>query len=556
MRTLTILCIAMLLGFGATAQSDAPYVYYYSRLLGGWVIERADGTDSRLFAQDVMPPEHQVVRQIGWSPSGEWFAWFSAEQFSTVGPTRHVAWLVGIEGTSATYLTGVAELTNGYWSEEGHLYLLDEQHDSKTIYRVDPIAQTIETVDSAVPHQNPSAFGIESVYTDERAISPDGRYELNLRNGALTDIVSGDTVHIRRFSGYSGHDVCRVRWHYDGEWFMRHDSMIYAGGGCPHGIIVANPSGTVQRELTACPLGGDCAGWLPGQVAAHLDPGQPYSVVSEPRLTFSHESDMMGVGWRADSATFATFEEKYQIDGRIDRRLLIWSFDGESAEVTKMIDVGQCFEQIFFNCEVEWSGDGTRIALASASGTQIVTIETGEIEESDLSFAGWTETDAPILAESFVDADYDSIHGRIAVIAKQGDQGASRVEVLDHSTGDVVYQRVFGPDYNFVDSVNFLPDGSGVVLAVNAVQHIWTFADDTLLPLEDVQEVYMTDSRPYGPYIVGFGHASLTHIFDAETGDLVTSLNRYSYDVAVSPDGMTNRHSVSANNRGRRMIYS
>lgn len=255
----------------------------------------------------------------------------------------------------------------------------------------------------------------------------------------------------------------------------------------------------------------------------------------------------MGVGWRADSLAFATFEEKYQTDGRIDRRLLIWSFDGESADVTKIADVGMCFEPLFFNCEVEWSGDGTRIALASASGTQIVTIETGEIEESDLSFAGWTETDAPILAESFVDADYDSIHGRIAVIAKQGDQGASRVEVLDCSTGDVVYQRVFGPDYNFVDSINFLPDGSGVVLAVNAVQHIWTFADDTLLPLEDVQEVYMTDSRPYGPYIVGFGHASLTHIFDAETGDLVTSLNRYSYDVAVSPDG---RYLATAGGQG------
>ena len=113
------------------------------------------------------------------------------------------------------------------------------------------------------------------------------------------------------------------------------------------------------------------------------------------------------------------------------------------------------------------------------------------------------------------------------------------VEVRDRATGEVVYQRAFGPDYNFVDSVNFLPDGSGVVLAVNAVQQLWTFADDTLLPLEDVQEVYMTDSRPYGPYVVGFGRASLTHIFDAATGELVTSLNRYAYDAAVSPDGRT-----------------
>lgn len=88
MKTLTILCIAMLLGFGAAAQTDAPYVYYYSRVLEGWVIERADGTGSRLLAQGVMPSEHLVVWERGWSPSGEWFAWLSAEQFSTVGPTQ------------------------------------------------------------------------------------------------------------------------------------------------------------------------------------------------------------------------------------------------------------------------------------------------------------------------------------------------------------------------------------------------------------------------------------------------------------------------------------
>jgi WD40 repeat protein len=54
--------------------SDAPYLYYYSERLNAFVIERADGTDSRLFGQDTLDPETYYVTGPGWSPSGEWFA--------------------------------------------------------------------------------------------------------------------------------------------------------------------------------------------------------------------------------------------------------------------------------------------------------------------------------------------------------------------------------------------------------------------------------------------------------------------------------------------------
>lgn len=56
--------------------SDAPYLMAFSNdPAPHFIIERADGTDSRVFANDVMPPETNYVDGAGWSPSGEWFAW-------------------------------------------------------------------------------------------------------------------------------------------------------------------------------------------------------------------------------------------------------------------------------------------------------------------------------------------------------------------------------------------------------------------------------------------------------------------------------------------------
>lgn len=64
-------------------EAPAPYLYYYSAVHRGFVIERADGTDSRLLAGGAVPPEHNWIEGPGWSPSGEWFAWVSRDVLST-----------------------------------------------------------------------------------------------------------------------------------------------------------------------------------------------------------------------------------------------------------------------------------------------------------------------------------------------------------------------------------------------------------------------------------------------------------------------------------------
>ncbi|MBC8100820.1 MAG: hypothetical protein H7Y11_15380, partial [Armatimonadetes bacterium] len=73
MRLSLVLFVFLLSQSIAQSQADlAPYIYYYGRLDGSFIIERADGTDSRIF-NDLVPKEHNSVIMRGWSSSGRWF---------------------------------------------------------------------------------------------------------------------------------------------------------------------------------------------------------------------------------------------------------------------------------------------------------------------------------------------------------------------------------------------------------------------------------------------------------------------------------------------------
>lgn len=76
--------VGVVIGWGgATPQTIAqtseppPYVMYFQpdALDPHFVIERADGTDSRKFGAGLMSRDVNSVFGPGWSPSGEWFAW-------------------------------------------------------------------------------------------------------------------------------------------------------------------------------------------------------------------------------------------------------------------------------------------------------------------------------------------------------------------------------------------------------------------------------------------------------------------------------------------------
>ena len=74
---LLVLMLSSVVAQDDAALSDAPYIYYYSGALNGIVVERADGTDSRLIGQGLMKESALEVLGPGWSPDGRWFAWRS-----------------------------------------------------------------------------------------------------------------------------------------------------------------------------------------------------------------------------------------------------------------------------------------------------------------------------------------------------------------------------------------------------------------------------------------------------------------------------------------------
>lgn len=59
--------------------AKAPFIQYYSPTLRGMVIERADGTDTRIIGQGDVASESQIIVGPGWSPRGDWFAWYSTD---------------------------------------------------------------------------------------------------------------------------------------------------------------------------------------------------------------------------------------------------------------------------------------------------------------------------------------------------------------------------------------------------------------------------------------------------------------------------------------------
>src|SRR3954471_12396585 len=100
-RLTAILLILFTLGVTPSlhAQTDSapPYLYYYSQLLGGLIIERADGTDSRQIAADVIPPNLTGLGGPGWSPSGKYFAAYS-EIYSEGGSSPRTPYLIDTKG--------------------------------------------------------------------------------------------------------------------------------------------------------------------------------------------------------------------------------------------------------------------------------------------------------------------------------------------------------------------------------------------------------------------------------------------------------------------------
>lgn len=94
-----------------TNTSDAPYLYYFSTRLKAFVIERADGTDTRLLVAGAMDEDHPNsgasprIDGSAFSPSGKWFTWSAAEHVGGGNFADSNTYLVRTDGTERSLLT-------------------------------------------------------------------------------------------------------------------------------------------------------------------------------------------------------------------------------------------------------------------------------------------------------------------------------------------------------------------------------------------------------------------------------------------------------------------
>jgi hypothetical protein len=125
-RLLLLFILSTILLFVPVHAQDnlPPYIYYYSNALNAFVIERANGTDSRLLGQNVMPPQRaDLILGPGWSPDGNWLAW-SAMTLSAFSGSRWGAYVVHVNGTERLELLDAFSGANVQWSPDSRWLLV------------------------------------------------------------------------------------------------------------------------------------------------------------------------------------------------------------------------------------------------------------------------------------------------------------------------------------------------------------------------------------------------------------------------------------------------
>ena len=90
----------------------------------GIVVERADGTDSRVIGKGLVPVEHGQVRGGGWSPSGKWLAWKSWRYVGESSSSSQGHIVKADNSRRLTVLEGLDSISRMIWSPSADTLLV------------------------------------------------------------------------------------------------------------------------------------------------------------------------------------------------------------------------------------------------------------------------------------------------------------------------------------------------------------------------------------------------------------------------------------------------
>ena len=102
---------------------NLPYLYYYSAIHHAFIVERANGTDSHLLGEGVMPATDIRVRGDGWSASGNWFMWTSVDGTIEGNASYFMAslWVVSLDGQQRLTDFDGLPIIDAWWSPTSDL---------------------------------------------------------------------------------------------------------------------------------------------------------------------------------------------------------------------------------------------------------------------------------------------------------------------------------------------------------------------------------------------------------------------------------------------------
>lgn len=323
------------------AENPVPFLYYYSFEQQGFIIEQADGTDSRLLASGLTNPQHDQITLTGWSPSGRWLAWEST------GDDSAQAYVIRVDGQQTIQLRETSVYRMLWSSVDDYLLVVGNLNEqlTATIYDIEDnrsvVKVTLAEGDGMI-EANWSPDGRQALVTKSAGIQQQ-LYLLNT-DGSQTEIhTEGQTCYTEAFWHSDGRlayfdqqtlvlgdNTIPLPFAYPYQIFWSGDDALVAGSNasCREQVVeiwLLTPDGQMEQVLSEAEagFGVPLVSWSDdGQHALMLGRDKSYrlftladrSLIETTMTNDFYDEYRTSIIWQNDSVLVGSGDRGYQYD--------------------------------------------------------------------------------------------------------------------------------------------------------------------------------------------------------------------------------------------------